>query len=86
MVQRDSLLRAMPSALPNRQPLDHYREVASNLLTRPQVSAAFDLDRESIQTRDAYGPHQCGKATLLGRRLLEAGVPFVMVYPGASAI
>jgi hypothetical protein len=84
LLQRQSLLGTLPAGLPHRQPLDHYREVASNLLTRPQVSAAFDLDRELIQTRDAYGPHQCGKATLLGRRLLEAGVPFVMVYPGAG--
>ena len=32
------------------------------------------------QVRERYGRNQTGQSTLLGRRLVEAGVPFVTVY------
>lgn len=65
--------------LPLQQPLAQaYRLIAS-----PEAKAAFDLSQESAETRARYGPRTIGQSTLLARRLIEAGVPFVTVnYPG----
>ena len=41
--------------------------------------AALDLSRESAATREAYGQTSFGQSCLLGRRLVEAGVPYVQV-------
>src|SRR6185295_9748620 len=38
-----------------------------------------DLSRESDQTRWQYGRTSFGQSCLLGRRLVEAGVPYVQV-------
>jgi hypothetical protein len=58
--------------------------MASDILLSPQVSAAFDLEREAARVRDAYGDHVCGRSALLARRLTEAGVPIVTVYASAG--
>ncbi len=39
----------------------------------------FDITQEPRSIRDAYGPSQFGEQTLVARRLVEAGVPFVRV-------
>jgi uncharacterized protein (DUF1501 family) len=39
----------------------------------------FDVTKESQATRDKYGPTLFGEQTLVARRLVEAGVPFVRV-------
>jgi hypothetical protein len=39
----------------------------------------FDVSQETAKTRDAYGRTQFGEQTLIARRLIEAGVPFVRV-------
>jgi len=41
---------------------------------------AFDLNQESPALRERYGLHRSGQACLLGRRLIEAGVPYVCVF------
>ena len=56
----------------------NYRH-AYELLSAPQTRLAFDLDREPAVVRDRYGRHRAGQACLLGRRLVEAGVPLVTV-------
>ena len=53
---------------------------AFNMLTAPETRAAFDLSREPARVRDRYGRHTQGQSTLLARRLVEAGVPFVSVF------
>ncbi|MBM80588.1 MAG: hypothetical protein CMJ78_08350 [Planctomycetaceae bacterium] len=60
--------------------MDTYFERAFSLLTTPRSRAAFDLSSEPAKLRARYGNHQTGQATLLARRLIEAGVPFVTVY------
>jgi len=40
---------------------------------------AFDLERESPSTREAYGPTPFGQGCLLARRLVERGVSFIEV-------
>lgn len=39
----------------------------------------FDVNQESAKVRDLYGRTQFGEQTLIARRLIEAGVPFVRV-------
>ena len=41
--------------------------------------ALFDVRKEPPKVRDRYGPTQLGEQTLIARRLVEAGVPFVRV-------
>lgn len=43
----------------------------------------FDLSKEDPKLRDAYGRHTFGQACLVARRLVEAGVPYIVInYPG----
>ncbi len=52
---------------------------ALDLLTTPQVAAAFDLAKEDPRLRDRYGRHLWGQSCLLARRLAEAGVAVITV-------
>ena len=45
---------------------------------------AFDIARETAQTRQMYGDTQQGQQYLLARRLAERGVRYVQVYHGAG--
>jgi hypothetical protein len=52
-------------------------------LMKTSAARAFELERESKATRDAYGRNLFGQGCLLARRLIEHGVPFVEVtLPG----
>jgi uncharacterized protein (DUF1501 family) len=58
---------------------DHLHDRACALLTSREGVAALDLAREPAATRQAYGQTAFGQSCLLGRRLVEAGVPYVQV-------
>jgi hypothetical protein len=58
---------------------DHLQKRAHALLTSREGVAALDLAREPAATRQAYGQTLFGQSCLLGRRLVEAGVPYVQV-------
>jgi hypothetical protein len=60
--------------------MDTFYQRAFGLLTSARAKNAFDLRQESPQLRDRYGRHSIGQSTLLARRLVEAGVPFVSVF------
>ncbi|WP_254513937.1 DUF1501 domain-containing protein [Anatilimnocola floriformis] len=49
-----------------------------------EAADAFDLDKETAETRGAYGDHVHGRQTLIARRLLERGVRYVQLWHGAS--
>ena len=53
--------------------VDQLRGAAFQMLTNPQIAAAFSLDKESDAARDRYGRHLWGQSCLLARRLAEAG-------------
>lgn len=55
-----------------------YRQ-AYEFLDSPRYREVFDLSREPDSVRERYGPNRSGQACLLGRRLVEAGVPWVTV-------
>ncbi|HEY7312300.1 MAG TPA: DUF1501 domain-containing protein [Gemmataceae bacterium] len=59
--------------------LDDYRRQAFAMLTSPSAGKLFDLGRESDAVKDRYGRTRFGQSCLLGRRLIEHGVPFVQV-------
>jgi len=56
-----------------------YRQ-AFEFLDSPRYGRAFDLSREPASLRERYGAHRSGQACLLGRRLIEIGVPWVTVF------
>jgi hypothetical protein len=58
---------------------DRTQQRAFGVLTSAKVRAAFDLDREDPRVLDRYGRTLFGHSTLIGRRLVEAGVRFVNV-------
>jgi uncharacterized protein (DUF1501 family) len=58
---------------------DDLHQKAYALLSSPATHAALDLTREPAAVRNAYGHTSFGQSCLLGRRLVEAGVPYVQV-------
>ncbi len=56
-----------------------FQEKALELVTGAEAREAFDLVRETQQTRDRYGRHALGQNLLMARRLIEAGVRLVSV-------
>lgn len=81
--QRKSLTNALQSPLANHSAAtalnEQYRR-AYELLASPNVTAAFDLNQESPETRARYGMNIHGQSVLQARRLVEAGVPIVTVF------
>ncbi len=63
----------------NMERVDRFSEQALDLVVSGKVERAFDLERESPRTRDAYGRHSLGEKALLARRLVEHGVTFTLV-------
>ena len=57
-------------------------ERAIQVLTRQETQTAFQLEQEPLKTREAYGDHPTGQGLLLARRLIEAGVTYVVVNTG----
>jgi len=58
---------------------DRFSQQAYDLVLSGKVQKAFNVDEESAETKAAYGQESIGKKTLLARRLVEAGVTFVLV-------
>ncbi len=58
---------------------DGVYDQAIGLLTSSDATRVFDLSRETEKTRQAFGRTAFGQSCLLGRRLVEAGVPYVQV-------
>ena len=56
-----------------------HQATAVDFLTSQRVRQAFDLARESTETRERYGRNIHGQCVLLARRLVEHGVPLVAV-------
>jgi hypothetical protein len=78
--------RLDPPAIGTRaeRSLDHFHELALDMLLNPQVRQAFDLEREPTRQRERYGDHIAGQSMLLASRLVEAGVPIVTVLCAAG--
>ena len=59
--------------------LDRYARQAVDMVTSGKAVRAFELEKEDPRLRDAYGRDSLGQKALLARRLVEAGVTFVLV-------
>src|SRR5207253_6127652 len=68
--------------LPDSVAMDRFQQEAYEFVTGPAARDAFDINREEPRLRDLYGRHTWGQATMLARRLVEAGSTFVTVHFG----
>jgi len=59
--------------------VDRYTRQALEMVVSSKAQKAFQLDEEPDRLRDAYGRDSLGEKALLARRLVEAGVTFVLV-------
>jgi len=89
LIARSSLLSALDGSGEASQPSKTgsfrvFQERAVDLITAPVARQAFDLEKESLQTRDRYGRHPLGQNLLMARRLIEAGVRLVSVTAWAG--
>jgi len=60
---------------------DNYKQ-GLDLIRSKEAQAAFDIQREPEKVRELYGRNEFGQRTLLARRLVEAGVPFIVLNEG----
>lgn len=58
---------------------DDYEQRAYEMVLSGKVEQAFNIAAETDATRDTYGRESIGEKALLARRLVEAGVTFVLV-------
>jgi hypothetical protein len=58
---------------------DRYTQQAVEMVISGKVQKAFNVEEESSALRDAYGRQSIGEKAILARRLVEAGVSFVLV-------
>ncbi|MBI3863379.1 MAG: DUF1501 domain-containing protein [Planctomycetia bacterium] len=63
------------------QRMDEYGKQALEMVLSGKAREAFCIDREPDQVRDTYGRDSFGEKALLARRLVEAGVTFVVISP-----
>jgi hypothetical protein len=83
---RRSLLQQFESqraaALESQRTRDHdrFQQRALTLATSEETRRALDIRQEPTRLRDFYGRGLFGQATLMARRLVEAGVRFVTVH------
>ncbi len=59
--------------------VDRYTRQAMDMVRSGRAQRAFDLEKEDPRLRDAYGRGSLGTQALLARRLVEAGVTYVVV-------
>jgi len=79
----DRLVRVTDAAAadPTRA-LDQYYEQGQELMLSAPAQAAFNIQQESDDVRQCYGRNSFGQRALLARRLVEAGVPFIVLNEG----
>ncbi len=78
---RQQILEGMPALekATEKYALDEYYDKALALVMSNRARDAFDLGKETADTRDRYGRNTFGQSCLLARRLVEAGTRFVEV-------
>jgi uncharacterized protein (DUF1501 family) len=63
--------------------MDSFYERAYSLISSEKAREAFNIDAEPAELRDAYGRNEAGQRMLMARRLVEAGVRFVVLQYGS---
>jgi hypothetical protein len=72
-------LNCQTDLLRSAKAIDEYRAQAFAMLTSPSARKVFDVSDEPPDLMDRYGRTRFGQSCLLGRRLVEHGVPFVQI-------
>lgn len=80
LLQQFDTLSHEVDASGNMPAVEAYTQRALEMITAPNVRDAFELKRESEETRERYGKY-C-ENFLLARRLAEAGVPVITLKVG----
>ncbi len=62
--------------------MDTFYQRAYSLISSQQAREAFNIEAEPAPLRDAYGRNEAGQRMLMARRLVEAGVRFVVLQYG----
>lgn len=84
--ERQSLLQQFDDQRRNAERLgntagyDAFQQRAFSLVTSEKTRSALNILSEPAALRDQYGRHLLGQASLMARRLVEAGVRFVTVH------
>jgi len=60
--------------------MDRFQDLAWSLLSSNKMSAALDIQKESVPVRERYGMNLFGQSLLAARRMLEAGGRFITVF------
>src|SRR5579872_4279564 len=86
--RRSLLLDLLNRPAPISRDFDDVRQRAALLTGASSKShlAPFTLEGESVGMRERYGEHRFGRAMLMARRLVEAGVPLVAIHFNEMAI
>jgi uncharacterized protein (DUF1501 family) len=61
--------------------MDPHYQRAFQMLSGDRIRGAFDVGQEFASVRERYGSNRVGQSLLLARRLVEAGVTYVLVDP-----
>jgi hypothetical protein len=61
------------------QSVDRYYQKAFSVIDAGVTQEAFDIHSEPEKVRQRYGRNMFGQSVLLGRRLVQAGIPLVQV-------
>jgi hypothetical protein len=72
-------LRAAQDRVAATEPMNAHQQKAFQILLGQRMSQVFDLSREPAVVRQRYGSHRMGQGALLARRLVEAGVTYILV-------
>jgi hypothetical protein len=75
---RKSLLDSLDARTTRDSSTAHVHR-AFEMIASPGARKAFDIDSETVKTRDRYGRTRFGQSCLLARRMVEAGVPLIRV-------
>lgn len=87
--RRRSLLETVNAHFRNREQsdsldaVDTFYQRAYGMISSREAREAFDISKETKQTRNRYGRHEAGSRMLLARRLVESGVRFVTLTCGS---
>jgi len=82
LLEKMNTMGKVMAASPQLAAAEEAKKAAYELILG-QGREVFDLNKEKPELRDRYGRHTFGQDCLVARRLVEAGVPYVVInYPG----
>lgn len=82
LLEKMNTMGRLMAASPPLAAAEEAKEAAYDLILG-SGKEVFDLSKEDPKLRDRYGRHTFGQDCLVARRLVETGVPYVVInYPG----